>query len=363
MKIESVTLTNYRNYRKQTVHFKKNITVFVGQNGQGKTNLLESIYMLSTARSFRVKDDKDLIYVNADIAKVEAELTVDQVLTRLAVVLHPLGKTLMINKQPIKFSRQFLGNCNVVLFSPYDLDFFDGSPKIRRKFLDIEGAKLSTTLTDQLFTYNKLLKERNNHLKNNQIDDDYLDVIDQQLAQTQLEILLFRNQFIDFLNQKTATLYSLLSKQDTQIKITYRSSLKQDATLDEIIQQYQQHRGKDLAYRLTHIGVHRDDIEVLMDNQPVTSYGSSGQKRLLIIAMKLVLIQYIQQQTANNPILLLDDVFSELDQQKRLDFIERLPKDIQTIITTTELSHVSTWPKEQLDVYQIDKGIISKARF
>ena len=201
MKIEKISLINFRNFEKDSINFHPQTTVLIGDNGQGKTNLLESIYFLSMGRSFRLKDDKELVLHNKEISKVLGVFNEKDVRQTITAVLHPQGKTILVNKNPITSIKSFIGQIHTIVFSPLDMTFFDGSPKNRRKFLDSEGSKCSQSLVEALFQYNKTHKERNLYLKQDKKDSSYLDVLDQQMALYQQEILRFRKEFVDFLNQ------------------------------------------------------------------------------------------------------------------------------------------------------------------
>lgn len=362
MKIEKLSLINFRNIKNETIDFHSKRTVFIGNNGQGKTNLLESIYFLSMGRSFRLKDDKELIRNNEDIAKIVGVFNDKNVKKTVTSILHPQGKTILINKTAVSSMKSYIGLIHVVLFSPLDMDFFDTSPKNRRRFLDSEGSKCSQGFVDSLFLYNKVLKERNLYLKQHTVDSDYLLALDQQLANTQIEIIRFREEFVLFLNQHLSAMYQQLTSEKHKIDVEYKTvfDLNEQNREKHVLSVIEESKKRDLFYKTTHIGVHREDISVLFDNHPVESYASQGQKRFLIIAIKLVLVKYIQQVKKVTPILLLDDVFSEMDLEKRTRFLMNIPQDIQTIITTTDLKDMSLLNKENLIVYTIRGGVAIK---
>jgi DNA replication and repair protein RecF len=362
MKIEKLSLVNFRNFKSESILFHPNKTVFVGNNGQGKTNLLESIYYLSMGRSFRLKDDKDLIRQDQDTAKVVGVFNQNDVKKTITSIVHPQGKTILINKTPVVSMKSYIGLIHVVLFSPMDMDFFDTSPKIRRKFLDSEGSKCSQGFVDALFQYNKVLKERNLYLKQEKIDEDYLLILDGQLASNQVEIIRFREDFIAFMNVHLTSLYEKLSNEKHTIYVEYKTMFNLQAENRElhILSVINDSKKRDMFYKTTHVGVHRDDIEVSFDGHKVETFASQGQKRLLIIAIKLVLVKYIQEIKKVVPILLLDDVFSEMDSEKKEKFIKNIPEEIQIIITTTDLKDISTLNLEKLMVYTIRDGMAIK---
>lgn len=362
MKIEKLSLVDFRNFQKATISFHPNRTVFVGNNGQGKTNLLESIYFLSMGRSFRLKDDKDLIRENQEIAKIVGVFNQKEVKKNVTSIIHPQGKTILINRSPVSSMKSYIGLIHVVLFSPMDMDFFDTSPKNRRKFLDSEGSKCSQTFVDSLFLYNKVLKERNLYLKQDKIQEDYLMVLDKQLAVNQVEIIRFREEFVVFLNKHLSSTYEKLSNEKHIINVEYKTmfDLLEENREQHIMSVIEDSKKRDCYYRTTHVGIHRDDIEFIFDGHKVETFASQGQKRLLIIATKLILVKYIQEIKKVTPILLLDDVFSEMDSDKKDRFIKNIPDEVQTVITTTDLNDISTLNLKNLMVYTISGGVATK---
>jgi DNA replication and repair protein RecF len=362
MKIERLSLTNFRNFKSESILFHPNRTVFIGNNGQGKTNLLESIYYLSMGRSFRLKDDKDLIRKNQEIAKIVGEFNENNVKKTITSILHPQGKTILINRSPVSSMKSYIGLIHVVLFSPLDMDFFDTSPKNRRKFLDSEGSKCSQGFVDALFQYNRVLKERNLYLKQERVDNDYLLVLDKQLATNQVEIIRFREEFVLFLNRHLSTIYETLTNEKQTIHVEYKTmyNLEVENRENHILGAIEESKKRDLLYKTTNVGIHREDIEIFFDDHKVETFASQGQKRFLIIAIKLVLVKYIKEIKKVTPILLLDDVFSEMDSEKKDGFLKNIPEDIQTIITTTDLKDMSTLNIENLIVYTIRDGVATK---
>ncbi|NLA78467.1 MAG: DNA replication/repair protein RecF [Erysipelothrix sp.] len=358
MKIERLQLVNFRNFEKTQIVFHPETTIFVGNNGQGKTNLLESIYFLATSRSFRLKHDGELIKHGAEMTRVTGVFEHNRVHKTITSIVHDQGKTILLNKQPVSSIKSMVGEVPVVLFSPLDMFFFDDSPRTRRRFLDIEGSKCDQVYVEALYQYNKILKERNLYLKQDNIDFSYLDTLDSQLVEVAVLIINFRERLIQFLNQKTKTLYEKLAKENQDIEIQYQAmiDLEQSNRKEAVLESIKNTRERDLLYKVTNTGVHRDDLIVYFNEKPVENVASQGQKRLLIIAIKLALLEFIEKTTNKTPILLLDDVFSEIDEGKKRNFITVLPKNIQTIITTTSLDEISTLQSNAMTVYTIKDG-------
>jgi len=361
MKIEQLSLVHYRNITNQTIAFTKDINVIVGKNGQGKTNILEAIHYCSTSRSFRVKDDKLCIQTNESLSRIIGQFQVNDYRKQLKVILNQEGKYLFENNKSFTTNKEFIGLVNTVLFSPNDLFLFDGSPKGRRKFIDTELSKLFPEYVESLFSYNRLLKERNSHLKLNTIDKDYISVLDNQMIQYSIIIHRFRFKFVQYLNSKCPQLFrALIEELDWNIQFQLETFIDEEGDAEKLKQIYKQNLSKDIMFRSTQLGVHKDDLIVNINGQDIISIASQGQKRMMIIAIKLCLIEYIKEIKKEYPILLLDDVFSEIDEGKRKRFIEFLPKTCQTIVTTTDLSHVQLWEPNRYSVLIIENGQLAK---
>ncbi len=362
MKIEQISLTHYRNISNLVINFDKNVTVLVGENGQGKTNILEAIHYCSTSRSFRVKDDQLCIQFNQTLSRIIGVFEVNQIKKLLKIVINNDGKYLFENNKSFTTNKEFIGLVNTVLFSPYDLFLFDGSPKVRRKFIDTELSKLFPEFVNSLFNYNKLLKERNNALKQSAIDKIYIETLDEQIILVSLVIIRYRRNFIRYLDKHIPKLFQdLIQEQDFQVNISLESCVSDSEDIeDELRNLYKQSYPKDLMFRSTQVGIHKDDLNVKINGQDITNVASQGQKRMMIIALKLCLIQYIKEIIKEFPILLLDDVFSEIDEVKRRRFIEFLPDTCQTIVTTTDRSHIQLWSKDKYSVLSVKNGELVK---
>jgi DNA replication and repair protein RecF len=362
MKIEQLSLTHFRNIESQNLVFDKDVTVIVGKNGQGKTNILEAIHYCSTSRSFRVKEDQLCIQFNQNLSRIIGVFFVKEHRKQLKVIINQEGKYLFENNKSFSTNKEFIGLVNTVLFSPNDLFLFDGYPKGRRKFIDSELSKLFPEYVEALFSYNKLLKERNTYLKQNSIDKDYISVLDDQMIEFSIIILKYRYQFIDYLNTHVPKLFqNLIEEKGWNIDISLESDIQRVENLREVLKNlYQQSLQKDILFRSTQIGIHKDDLTIKINDQDLINIASQGQKRMMIIAMKLCLIHYIKEKINEFPILLLDDVFSEIDEAKRKRFIEFLPKTCQTIVTTTDISHVQLWSQERYSVITVSNGNVVK---
>ncbi len=361
MYLKSLQLRNYRNYSNETILLSPSTNVIVGDNAAGKTNLLESIYLLSTTRSHRNDDDRELIKFDNEFASVEGILESQVNKEKLSVVIHKTGKTLAVNNIPLKKNSQFIGRANAVLFSPSNMDLFDNSPRFRRKLIDIELGKLSPTYMFSLSNYLKLLKERNTYLKS-QIDNVMLETYTEMLFEPQIEIIQTRDSFVNDLNKHLSRYYNLISGESHQIEMRYQSITSdredKELMLKELQQTYQNNLERDIFLKQTSTGIHREDYIFYLDGKEVSKFCSQGQKRMVLLALKLSTVENIYDVKNDYPVLLLDDVFSELDQTRRHNLLEILPSNIQTIITTTDLSELNLPTNHKVNVVKVQKGMI-----
>ncbi len=359
MYIESVRLKKFRNYSDQTFQLKNGMNLILGENGIGKTNLLESIYLLSTTRSHRNDDEKDMISFGEEFASVEAVSISKNGRDRLNIILHKKGKTLSLNGNMIKRNSEFIGKVNAVIFSPSEMNLFDDSPRERRRLIDMEIGKLSTGYMYNLSNYLKNLKQRNAYLKQGN-DKVMLETYTEMIYDPQIKIIKERDSFINALNAYLSYFYSEISGNQNELKMIYKSFIREKSDenkmKEEIKDTYDRLLERDIALKQTNIGIHREDYEFYLNDLNVAKYCSQGQKRMVILALKLSLVQIIYQIKREYPILLLDDVFSELDSNHRVCLLRLLPNSIQTIITTTDLREVSSVKKENINIINITKG-------
>ncbi len=360
MYIKELQLRNFRNIDFCSIQFGRNYNILLGKNAQGKTSILESLVFLSSTRSHRVGDDQQMIQFGKECSNLDC-LIEDDKEKKLSAVIHPKGKTLMMNKVPVLKSSEFIGKLNVVLFSPNDLSLFEDSPRERRKFVDVEIGKLSPRYMVILTKYLKLLKERNSLLKMNRTMDPYFEVLEEQMINEQLMILKMRQHFVNEINKTLEIYYRKLSHQSIQIRCLYSSCVpvsSDEAMKKDLIQLMNKNREKDVQYKSTSFGVHRDDFIFVFDGKKIEEVASQGQKRMVLLALKLSLLHYIKNSTKKIPVLLLDDVMSELDKEKRKNLFQVIPKGIQTIITTTDSEELKKEIQEKIQWFEVDNGVI-----
>ena len=333
MLIRSVRLNDYRNYVRGVFTFDPHLNIIVGKNGTGKTNLLESIVVVSNTKSYRTNDDRDLIRKGREFARIE--LNSDE--NEYRVVINKKGKSLFIDGTLIRKTSEFIGRINAVLFKPSDLELFTQSPGERRKLLDIEISKVSRRYIDALLKYNRLLKDKNRLLKENEPNEVLMSVINESMVPLIKTIIEERKGFFEVINEYISPMYAMISGKEAQIEIRYRSC----SEIDEVEKKIEQIKEKDLYYHYTTYGTHHEDYDFLMDGYDLNSIASQGQKRMVLIAFKFALIKYIQKQTGQTPVVLLDDILSELDKDNQERLLNVLPVKTQVIITNTDINNLN----------------------
>ncbi|MCB6556638.1 DNA replication/repair protein RecF [Erysipelatoclostridium ramosum] len=346
MKVNSLCLDNFRNYNHFFIEFDRDINILIGSNGQGKTNLIEAIYLLSVGKSFKTHINKQMIMFDCEFAKVKGEVTSNNKLRSLEMILGSDFKRAKIDDQDIYKISEYVGLLNVVVFVPDDLYLIKGNPNNRRRFIDLELSKISPIYVFNLSKYNNLLKERNKYLKilnqKNRDGDEYLEVLDEQMARLQVELIKKRIDFIKNLNQKVTSIYNLIAKNDNEkISLRYRCFLKQELTYENILALYKKNHQRDIRYMQSHLGIHKDDLKIFMNGNAADLFASQGQQRTIVLSLKIALIELIKDEIGEYPVLLLDDVLSELDEARKNMLLDILNQKIQTFITTTSIDGIN----------------------
>ena len=343
MKINHITLKNYRNYKDCALDFDPFINIFIGHNAQGKTNLLEAIYVLSLSKSFKTNYFEELILFNEDFAKIEGNIESHHKEMNLEIVLSSLGKKASINHKEIKKSSDYVGYFNVVLFIPEDLMLIKGSPKLRRKLIDMEISKISPIYMYNLNKYHKLLKERNKYLKflhdEKKEADEYLEVLTEQMALLQVDLIKKRIHFIELLNDISSSMYDYISLHKEKLRIEYKSSYK-SADYETILNKYSKNYKRDIMYSQTMDGLHKDDMVMYLNDKDASTYASQGQQRSIVLAIKIGLLELIKKEIGEYPILLLDDVLSELDDIRQTKLLNLIQGKVQTFLTSTSVDGI-----------------------
>ncbi|WP_303995272.1 DNA replication/repair protein RecF [Megamonas hypermegale] len=351
MNIKNIILHNYRNYVQLNIDLSPNINIFVGYNAQGKTNIIEAVHFAAIGISHRTRNDSDLIYWQKNEANINIKFAKMRIVSELKIILKKnQRKQLIFNGENIK-QKELPGLLTMILFSPEDLMLIKGSPMQRRRFLDIELSQISLLYYNQLVQYNKILLQRNNLLKkikeNNKLIN-MLDMWDEQLAKSAAFIVDKRLKNVDKLNKLAQYTHAYISGDKERLKIKYNmcknninlsADIKYNQLYDWYINNLKKYRKNDIFKGSTSIGPHRDDIYFFINDIDLKSFGSQGQQRSAVLSLKLAELELLKNETGEYPVLLLDDVMSELDNNRRNSLLEFLQKkNIQTLITATDKS-------------------------
>ena len=334
MYIEKIKLENFRNYEKQEIIFNKKINNIYGDNAQGKTNILEAIFVCSLGKSFRTNQDKDLINLNKDFSKIEIEYFKKDREGKIKLELNQ-KKDFFINDIKVKKISDILGKIYVVLFTPQDINILKNEPNKRRRFLNIMISQLRPMYVHILNKYNKTLEQRNNYLKQIKYEnksEKMLDIWDEQLVNLGTKIFIYRKEFLKKINKKIKNIHLITTQNKENIEIKYKSNIIDE---NKYLEELKNKRKIDIQKGYTSIGIHRDDFEIYINNENISIYGSQGQQRSSIISLKLAEAETIYEEIEEYPIILLDDFMSELDKNRIKGFIENI-KENQVIITSTE---------------------------
>jgi len=362
--LKEMKIKNFRNYQELDIKFDKNINIIYGDNAQGKTNLLEAIYFLALTKSHRLNIDNSLIKQDSDTAYLLGLIENNNITNKYEIGFNSTTKKLKINNEQIKKVSNYISKINIIIFYPEDLNIIKGSPRERRRFLNLELSQIYSNYIDILNNYNKLLKMRNNILKQGIKDQHYFDVLTEYLVNRACDLYIMRKKFIDRLNEFCPKIYKSIIKLDN-FHLEYCPNIKIDSyerdNLKKIIY-FELDKTKDVEKKLgmTLIGPHKDDFNILLDNVDLRSYGSQGQQRSAILSIKLSELKVFEKYQNVHPILLLDDVFSELDKHKRNNLLKYISKKNQVIITTTELNNIDSKILDNSEKIKIKNGKVVK---
>ncbi|MDO4977380.1 MAG: DNA replication/repair protein RecF [Eubacteriales bacterium] len=336
MYVESIELYQYRNYDSVKVDFSSGVNIFFGDNAQGKTNLLEAVYVSGTSKSHKGSKDKDLIHFDKDEAHIRLFFRKNDLTHRLDLHLRKKkSKGIAIDGVPIKKVSELFGMLHIVFFSPEDLSIIKNGPAERRKFLDMEMSQLDKGYYALLVSYNKLLVERNNLLKQIYFVPslrETLDAWDEQIIDTGCAILRKRESFIEKIDEMMREIHGNLTGGLEQMEVRYDRNIAPE----DFAQTLQANRERDIKTGTTSVGPHRDDIGFMVNGTDIRKFGSQGQQRTAALSLKLSEIRLIEQMANDKPVLLLDDVLSELDHHRQNYLLDSI-SDIQTMISCTGL--------------------------
>lgn len=365
MWLESIQLQHYRNYDALDLNFSNSINIFLGENAQGKTNLIESIYCLGLARSHRTNKDRELIQWQEDFARISGKVSRRGQSLPLQLSLAKNGKMAKINHLEQKKLSDYIGQLNVILFAPEDLSLVKGSPAIRRQFIDRELGQLDRIYLHHLAQYQKILKQRNEYLKMIQHktpDFVFLDILNEQLATEGAEVLMRRQSFVVQLREWASPIQSEISKGREDLSIIYESKVdiedhkNVETVYQELLGLYRSEQERDIQQKTTTIGPHRDDLLFHINGRSVKQFGSQGQQRTVALSLKLAEIDLMKKITGEYPILLLDDVFSELDDERQTHLLTTIQNKVQTFLTTTSLDGIRAELLNEPTLFMIKDG-------
>lgn len=369
MILNNIYLKNFRNYRELNVDFNSKLNIIIGNNAQGKTNILESIYILSITKSFLGVNDKNLIKNGESFTLIRGCIN-DLVNTKKQLLFFFDGNTkkLKLDDNEIKKHSEYIGNLKVILFSPDNIKIIKDGPMFRRKFLNIEISQLNQKYINVLNEFNVVLKQRNEYLKvikNGYCNKDYFDILNEKFVLLSVEIIKYRNDFIDSINKYIGNIFNTISGFDNLfLKYSSDISISNDNDMkNQLFMKINNSFDRDILYCNTSYGPHHDDFSFIVDNCNLSLYGSQGQLKMAILALKLSLIDVFKDISGDTPVVLLDDLFSELDVEKRNKIMKFLDRDdIQTFVTTTDINNINKKLIKNSCVYEIDNGIISSKK-
>lgn len=357
MQILDLKLLNFRNYDKLELQFNPYKNIIIGKNGMGKTNIVEAIYVLALTKSFRGSKEDVIIKYNTDLARVEGTIE-DKYKDTYKVIVKSNEKKVKINNTNIDRISDYISRINIVLFTSEDLKLIKDTPNTRRKLINIELSQFSNDYLKILTMYNKVLKQRNSYLKtlyiNGNASKEYLDILTNQLIEIGMKVNKYRAEFINNISKYIEDNYKKITKKDG-LKLVYKSDFI-NKTKEELLKMYKRELNRDITLGKTNIGIHRDDYEFYLNDKNLKDYGSEGEQKNAIISLKLAEINIFKEEKEVNPILILDDLFSELDQQKINNILKFISEDIQTFVTTTDLKKVSKKLMENSKVFKVDNG-------
>lgn len=353
MYISKLKIRNFRNYELLEMIFEKGINYLYGSNGVGKTNLIEAIYYISNLESFRTNEDKNLLKDN------KGEFFIEGVVNNLdySLLVSKDNKLLSIDGIVYKKYREYLGHVNVVEFIPEEVYLLKDFPKDRRKFIDKEISKVNKEYLNSLLIYNKLLKQRNDLLKSeDSYKDDLLSVIDNKISELQVEIIESRKEFLKEI-QNSINEFKTSLNEIYDFKILYQCSFDK-VDKESILQKYRDCLDKDKEKMITSLGVHKDDFKIYINDNDASNFGSQGEQRFIILLVKLALVGLIKNKIKDCPILVLDDVFSELDENRKKEVYEIIKNFDQVFITGCNVKDIKQI--QNINKYEIKERKIEK---
>lgn len=371
MHLQALTLTNYRNYKQANITFKNNINVFLGENAHGKTNLLEAIHTLALTKAHRTQIDKELIRWNEEYARIEGKVVKNSGLFSLEITISERGKKAKYNSLEQQKLSDYIGNLNIVMFAPEDLNIVKGNPGIRRRFLNMEIGQIQPVYIHDLSQYQKVLQQRNALLKelqrfNKSEQLTLLDILTEHLIELAAKIVERRLQFVEKLQAWAEPIHFGISQGTERLKLKYIHSVNvsEQADLSKIIKAYEEKfdkmKEREIARGVTLAGPHRDDLVFYVNDKNVQTFGSQGQQRTTALSVKLAEIDLMKAEVGEYPLLLLDDVLSELDDNRQSLLLNAIQGKVQTFVTTTSVDGINHNTLKESTMFRVVNGEITK---
>ena len=376
MRIKSLKLLYFRNYLSMNIDVHPSLNVLVGNNANGKTNIIESIFCLALGRSYRTKSDSECIMFGETATAVSCVVNKNDKNLDIMLGINNKGKSAKIAGVKKTKLTDFVGELNVVLFSPEDLQLVKGSPSLRREFINREFYQFSRIYHKYYLMYQHLLKQRNSYLKDmrknpkDEMSLAYLETITSQLARVAIFITRERVSFVQDISKLTYENMLNISNGQESLKIRYKSSVLEALNINDISDEVFNEESltkvmmkksyDDIMRGSTKIGPHQDDLEFYINDLDAKMYASQGQQRSIVLSLKLAEINYLKTKTGTYPVLLLDDVLSELDKNRQLKLLDAINENVQTFITTPSISDIKEDLLKKAKVFKIENGNISE---
>lgn len=361
MKIKQIKLINFRNLENVELNFINNINIIIGGNGAGKTNILEAVYLNSLTKSFRANNDIELIKFNKDFLTIKTTIKENSYNEKVLYNIDKISKKIYLNSNKITKLSEYIGKYPVVISTPEDVLMIKTSPSNRRDVLNISICQFNKEYFKTLNEYNKLLKLRNDYLKrilvNSNSDMKYFEIITTKLIEKAIYIYIERNKYINSINSYLGSIFehiclnkNLILKYSPNVDITEYD----DENISKILQKkFKRDFNKEISLGMTISGPHRDDFNFYLDNKDMKFYSSEGQKKMAVISYKLAEMKLFQEQEDKKPIILLDDLFSELDIKNKNRLVKYIPEDLQVIITSNDLKGINKSIRDNAKIFKI----------
>lgn len=357
MNITKIELQNFRNYKKKIFDNFTNLNIIIGTNGIGKTSIIEAIYLGSLAKSFKTNNEESIINNDSDYFRIKIYYFDYGPKKNLEMYFDKNGKKTKINSKIQRKLSDFISQYRIILLSPDELKLIKASPNTRRNYLNIQISQLNKDYIYYLNNYNFLIKNKNDYLKklmiNSNLDTRYLDILDEKIVEEGIKIYNARKDYIDLINKYINDIFKNYEKNNT-IKIKYLSDYEINDK-DKILKELKKLRKKEINLGMTTFGIHRDDYEFIHNDNNSKDYSSQGLQKLIVLAMKLSEVQIFINEYEITPILLLDDLFSELDEKNRNKIFKSLDKNTQIFITTTDLKNINKRLLEKAKIYNLSE--------